>query len=84
MLILPTDHGEAESLLMAISRLAGSSLDFKRVMIWFQNNGEWIASANKEEKDEINLRWNQGAMQLIDSFMSICDRSRALAEKYRS
>jgi hypothetical protein len=83
MLELPENSEEAVSLLMAIARLNGSNLDFKRVTTWLEQNSNKLASVNKEEKEDINLRWNQGAMQLIDNFLNVCTRARALVEKYR-
>jgi hypothetical protein len=48
--------------------------DFQAVMSWLEDNLKKIREGSAYTKDEVSLRWEQGAMQVLSEF---CDKAKS-------
>jgi len=65
----------SERVLSALASLEGHA-DFDVVMQWLRESREDHASNGMYAKDEVLVRWSQGAFQALDGFISTAESAR--------
>jgi len=81
MLELPTDKRTQLKYFSALFRLNGMAGEFKDIVAVLKHTQKELQSANNSEKDETEVRWRQGALQLLEDLFNHIDNSRELVEK---
>lgn len=61
----------------ALASLEGNG-DFQVVMQWLQSNLETLRHDSAYMKDEVSVRWAQGAMQVLSEFSEKAGSARQL------
>ena len=66
----------------ALASLSGNN-NFETVRQWLRNTLEEIDRDSCVTKDEVQLRWNQGAAQIIRDFLNRSDEALATIRKFQ-
>jgi hypothetical protein len=69
-------------LIAALSTLKGNR-EFEIVRVYLEQSLQELYRANATTKDEVILRWNQGAIQLIEQFLDMAKNARETLQKFR-
>jgi hypothetical protein len=69
-------------IISALATLKGSK-EFEIVRVYLEQSLQELYRANATTKDEVILRWNQGAIQLIEQFLDTAKNARETLQKFR-
>ena len=77
MLVKPSPQ-----VLSALASLEGDS-DFTTVMVWLKDSLSSLHAANTDTRDEVQMRWKQGAAQALMDLLQKAESAKAVIRKSR-
>lgn len=66
----------------ALSTLQGHN-DFQTFLKYLQLSLEQLRKDSQSTKDEVTLRWEQGAIQTLDQLIDTCNNARETLRKFQ-
>lgn len=69
-------------IISALATLKGNK-EFEIVRVYLEQSLQELYRANATTKDEVILRWNQGAIQIIEQFLDMAANARETLQKFR-
>lgn len=75
-------HKTDRVIISALSTLKGNK-DFEIVRVYLEQSLQDLYRANATTKDEVILRWNQGAIQVLEQLLDMARDARDTLQKFR-
>jgi hypothetical protein len=66
----------------ALSTLQGHS-DFQTLLKYLQQSLDELRRDNQVAKEEVQFRWQQGAIQTLDQLIETCENARETLRKFQ-
>ena len=60
-----------------------NNIHFEQVKTWLRESLRELEKITPQTKDEVQLRWNQGAAQIIRDFLNRSDEALATIRKFQ-
>jgi hypothetical protein len=67
----------------ALAQLHGN-IHFEQVKTWLRESLRELEKITPQTKDEVQLRWNQGGQQVLETFLQKADGAEETIRKIRS